>query len=96
MIRNGIVPEKLKIPVVYPIHKKDSEMKVNSYRPISILPMISKIYKKLIHARSMSFFIKNKTIHKHQFGFQKGKSNEHANLDIYASVLEVLEKKENV
>ena len=42
-IRNGIVPEKLKLAVVYPIHKKDSKMKVNSYRPISILPMIIKI-----------------------------------------------------
>ena len=57
-IRNEIVPEKLKLAVVYPIHKKDSKMKVNSYRPISILPMISKLYEKLIHARLMSFFTK--------------------------------------
>ena len=28
-IRNGIVPEKLKLAVVYPIHKKDSKMKIN-------------------------------------------------------------------
>ena len=69
-------------------------MKVNSCRPISILPMISKIYEKLIHARLMSFFTKNKTIHKHQFGFQKGKSTEHAILDIYASILKALEKKQ--
>ena len=93
-IRNGIVPEKIKIAVLYPIHKKDSKMKVNSYHPISILPMISKIYEKLIHAKLMSFFTKNKTIHKHQFGFQKGKSTEHAILDIYASILKALEKKQ--
>ena len=93
-IRNGIVPEKIKIAVLYPIHKKDSKMKVNSYHPISILPMISKIYEKLIHAKLMSFFTKSKTIHKHQFGFQKGKSTEHAILDIYASILKALEKKQ--
>ena len=93
-IRNAIVPEKLKLAVVYPIYKKDSKMKVNNYRPISILPMISKIYEKLIHARLMSFFTKNKTIHKHQFGFQKGKSTEHAILDIYVSILKALGKKE--
>ena len=69
-------------------------MKVNSYCPISILPMISKIYEKLIHAKIMSFFTKNKTINKHQFGFQKGKSTEHAVLNIYASILKPLEKKE--
>ena len=93
-IRNEIVPEKLKLAVVYPIHKKDSKMKVNSYRHISILPMISKLYEKLIHTRLMSFFTKSKTIHKHQFGFQKGKSSEHAILDIYVSILKALEKKE--
>ena len=74
--------------------KKDSKMKVNSYCPISILPMVSKIYEKLIHARLMSFFTKNKTIHKHQFAFQKGQSTEHAILGIYASILKGLEKKE--
>ena len=90
-IRTGIVPEKLKFAVVYPIHKKDSKMKVNSYRPISILHMISKIYEKMIHARLMFFFTKVITIHKHQFGFQKGNS-EHAILDIYSSILKALDK----
>ena len=80
-IRNGIV-------------RKDSKMKVNSYRPISVLPMISKISEKLIRARLMSFFTKNKAIHKHQAGFQKDKSTEHVILDIYASILKALEKKE--
>ena len=42
----------------------------------------------------MTFFTKNKAIHKHQFSFQKGKSAEHAILDIYASILKALEKKE--
>ena len=92
-ISYGIVPDKLKLAVVYPIHKKGSKMKANSYRPISILPLMSKIYEKLIHARLMSFFTKNKTIHKYQFGFQKGKFTEHAILDIYASILKALEKK---
>ena len=95
-IRNGIVPEKLKLEVVYPIHKKDSKMKINNYHPISILPMISKIYEKPIYARLMSFSTKNKTIHEHQFGFQKSKSTEHAILGISASILKALEKKEKV
>ena len=42
----------------------------------------------------MSFFTRNKTIHKYQFGFEKGKSTEHAILDIYESILKALEKKE--
>ena len=93
LFNESIVPEKLKLAVVYPIHKEDTKMKVHNYHPISILPMISKIYKKLIYAKLMSFFTKNKTIHEHQFGFQKGKSTEHAILDIYASILKALEEK---
>ena len=84
-IRHGIVPEKLKLEVFYPIHKNDFKMKVNSCRPISILPMISKIYEKL------SFFTKNKAMHNHKFGFQKG---NWFFMDLYASILKALEKKE--
>ena len=69
-------------------------MKVNNYRPILILPMISKIYEKLVHARLMSFFTSNETINEHQFCFQKGESTEHALLDIYANILKALKKKE--
>ena len=89
-IRHGIVPEKLKLEVFYPIHKNDFKMKVNSCRPISILPMISKIYEKL------SFFTKKnkkKTIHNHKFGFEKCKCI-YLFMDIYASILKALEKKE--
>ena len=53
-IRNGIVPEKVKLAVLYPIYRKDSKMRVNSFRSISVLPMICKIYEKLIHARLVS------------------------------------------
>ena len=45
----------------------------------------------MIHARLMFFFTKDITIHKHQFGFQKGNS-EHAILDIYSSILKALDK----
>ena len=70
-------------------------MKVNTYRPISILPMIRRIYEKLIYARLMYFFTKSKTIHNQKLGFQKGKCTEHAILDIYASILKALGKKIN-
>ena len=42
----------------------------------------------------MSFITTNKIIHKHEFGFQESKSTEHAILDIYASILKTLEKKD--
>ena len=56
-IKKGVIPQKLKMTVVYPIHKKEPKMKVSNYRPISILPLVNKIYEKLTHERLMDFLI---------------------------------------
>lgn len=42
-----------------------------NYRPISILPALSKVYEKLLYKITASFFEKNKIINNNQFGFQK-------------------------
>ena len=44
---SGIFPNKLKIAKVIPIFKKDDAHLLNNYRPISLLPTISKVLKKL-------------------------------------------------
>ena len=80
--------------VVYPIHKKESKMKVSNYRPISILPLVSKILEKLIHKRLMDFFHKYEIIYKHKFGFQRGKSTEHAVLDLLYNIVSAMETKD--
>lgn len=44
----------------------------------------------------MNFFDKHNIIimHKHKFGFQKGKSTEHVKLDIYTTIINALETKD--
>ena len=95
-IKKGLIPQKLKMAVVYPIHKKESKIKVSNYRPISILPLVSKIFEKPIHERLMDFFNKHDIIYKHQFGFQRGKSTEHAFLDLLYNIVSALETKDKV
>ena len=43
-LATGIFPENLKIAKVIPIFKKDDENMFDNYRPISILPAVSKIF----------------------------------------------------
>ena len=91
--RQGIVPDKLKSAIVHPIHKVDSSMMCANYRPISILPILSKILEKLVHKRLINYLDKYELLFKHQYGFQKGKSTEHAILDLHKNIVEAIEKK---
>ena len=54
----GIIPDILKIAKVAPLHKKDSRLNFLNYRPISLLPTVSKIFEKLIFSRVSTYLIK--------------------------------------
>lgn len=70
----GKFPDSLKTAKVRPIFKSGSKKSLGNYRPISVLPTLSKPFEKYLHSRIYSFFKKHKIIHKNQFGFQP-KSN---------------------
>ena len=55
----GIFPDALKIAAMTPVYKSDDKSKVTNYRPISVLPCLSKVLEKLIKARLISFFEKH-------------------------------------
>ena len=46
-----IFPDQLKIARVTPIHKAGDTKSLTNYRPISVLPVFSKISEKLIYKR---------------------------------------------
>ena len=47
-LSSGIVPDKLKIARVVPIHKKENKSIFNNYRPIAVLPGFSKLLERLV------------------------------------------------
>ena len=48
---SGLFPDSLKIARVIPLFKSGDRNDITNYRPISLLPVISKIFEKLIHAQ---------------------------------------------
>lgn len=77
-IRTGKFPKALKKAMVHPIHKGGDRDVVNNYRPISILPSLSKILERVINNSLVSFLEANNILSKNQYGFRKGLSTEDA------------------
>ena len=67
----GISPDKLKITKVIPIYKKGSLNDISNYRPISLLPSISKIFEKLIFIQLSTYLNEHKLLLDSQYGFRK-------------------------
>ena len=68
----------MKIAKVIPIFKKGSELAVENYRPISLLPVFSKILERLIHKQLSSFLDECNVLYEKQFGFRSHHSTADA------------------
>ena len=73
-INKGIFPDKLKCARVLPLFKSGSRDDPNNYRPISILPTISKIFEKHVAKQIQSYFRDTQIIHIKQSGFRNNHS----------------------
>ena len=51
-MHSGIFPDILKTGIVSPVYKKGNPQLLDNYRPISTLPIFSKLFEKLIYVRS--------------------------------------------
>ena len=75
-LHSSIFSSELKKADVIHIHKKNSKFDIENYRPVSILPVLSKIYEKCIFDQMYSYF--NQILSKHQCGFRQGHSSQHS------------------
>ena len=72
----GIFPSALKFADIVPVHKKDNKTDKSNYRPVSILPSLSKIYERCIYQQMYQQV--DKLLSKFQCGFRKGFSTQHS------------------
>ena len=91
MITTGIFPYAFKVAKIIPIFKKgDSSLLVN-YRPISLLPRISKIFESVIHDQMYEYFNNIKLLAEQQYGFRKKHSTEYAAINLIDHVSKEME-----
>ena len=70
ILNTGVFPSQLNIAKVIPIFKKDDNKIFNNYRPISLLPVLSKVVEKVICSQINNFFITNNLFYDSQYGFR--------------------------
>ena len=77
-LTSGIFPDSLKIARITPIYKEGSRSDINNYRPISVLPTLSKIFEKLVYKQLYNYLEINSSLVNIQFGFRTRKSTTQA------------------
>jgi hypothetical protein len=93
-LNTGIFPDKLKIAKIIPIYKKDDNTILNNYRPISLLPAISKVLERIMFNQLYTFFQLNKFFYPSQYGFREKHSTELATLEIVDKITQDLDSGE--
>lgn len=92
-IREGTYPDCFKIAKIIPIYKKGSVNDPVNYRPISLLPVISKVFEILLKKQICEYFEENALLTENQFGFRKNRSTSLAVLKLIDNVVDGFENK---
>jgi hypothetical protein len=77
-IEIGVFPDLMKHGKITPIFKAGDRCDPTNYRPISVLPALSKVFENIIYSQMATHFRSFGILHDRQFGFSKGKSTTDA------------------
>ena len=69
MLAQGNYPERLKFSLIKPIYESGHKSSPSNYRPISLLPVFSKIFEKVMYKTLFDFLSNNAILDEHQFDF---------------------------
>ena len=89
----GIFPDSLKCAKVVPVFKKDSPHQLGNYRPISLLPALSKVFEKIAYEQTYEYLSDKKLLYKSQYGFRKNHSTELAAMEVTDTIFKYLDNK---
>ena len=89
---DGIFPDRLEIARVVPLFKKGDQHILDNYRPISLFPVVSKVFEKVVFNQLYQYVTDNNLIFTSQYGFRKLHSTELASLELVDRVFQYLDQ----
>lgn len=90
----GIVPKMTKIARIIPLFKSKDTNNLCNYRPISVLPTLSKIFERVVYNRLSRYLDKMNILSKTQYGFRRGSTTSMAILDLTEKINDAFEDGE--
>ena len=84
---------KHEIVKVFPIFKAKDKQLLNNYRPISLLPVVSKILEKIVHKRLYGFMNSQNLLFSSQYGFRNKHSTSHGVNEFVSDTIDAFEMK---
>ena len=93
IFQSGIYPKEWSKAIIIPVYKKGDPEKVDNYRGISLLSIISKCYTKILNSRLYAWLENNHMISDSQAGFRKGYSTVDQIFNLYSIVQKCMHMK---
>lgn len=87
-LEQSVFPDALKIAKVIPVYKKDNSKLLSNYRPISLLPAVSKVFEKVMCNRLHEHFLSNNLWYQSQYGYRAKHSTQYAAIEICEKIFQ--------
>ena len=94
-LMTNIFPTNLKIAKIMPLLKKPNVFTPDNFRPISLLPCISKIIEKCVFKQIFEYFEENNLLYGSQYGYRKNHSTETACLELVDKLYKQLDDNQS-
>ena len=93
-ITKNTFPKQLKKSEVIPLYKKEDPLKKENYKPMSLLPHVSKVFERIIY-KQINIYMQDK-LSKHITGFRKSHGTQHSLMTMLEKWKSALDKGENI
>ena len=91
MLEKQYSPQNLKLADITPVYKKKDPTLVENYRPVSVLPTVSKVFERIIQKQFSSFI--NGFLSPYLCGYRKGFSTQYTLLSLIEKIKKTLDNK---